>query len=147
MVVVDASTLEANAAMKSIVRRDTGEGWSEYVRRLMEEDPEVDSGPEGPTEAELRRYHRRRGWGKKVSNKDWKSGSDPDARITQMKDGRTRRLGSSRAGKQPCQRMRSRSTLLTAPSLSKGSSSSLHPWCCARPWNYLKTSSRGCLKG
>ena len=86
---VDASTLEANAAMKSIVRRDTGEGWSEYVRRLMEEDPEVESGPESPTEAEVRRYDRRRG-SKKVSNRDWQSPSDPDARITQMKDGRTR---------------------------------------------------------
>ena len=87
---VDASTLEANAAMKSIVRKDTGEGWTEYVKRLMEEDPEVQSGPEGPTQQEARRYDRRRGSKKKVSNKDWHSPCDPDARITQMKDGRTR---------------------------------------------------------
>jgi len=87
---VDASTLEANAAMKSIVRTDTGEEWSEYVRRLMEEDPQVETGPEGPTEAEARRYDRRRGSKKKVSNKEWESPADPDARITRMKDGRTR---------------------------------------------------------
>ena len=86
---VDASTLEANAAMRSIVRRETGEGWSEYVRRLMEQDPEVETAPEGPTQQEMRRYDRRRG-SKKVSNKDWQSPSDPEARITQMKDGRTR---------------------------------------------------------
>ncbi|MGD2175687.1 MAG: transposase [Candidatus Brocadiaceae bacterium] len=87
---VDASTLEANAAMKSIVRRETGEGWGEYVGRLMEEDPEVETGPEGPTEAEMRRYDRSRGSKKKVSNEEWESPADPDARITKMKDGRTR---------------------------------------------------------
>lgn len=87
---VDASTLEANAAMKSIVRKDTGEGWSQYVRGLMEEDPQVETGQEGPTEAQTRHYDRRRGSKKKVSNKDWQSPSDPDARITLMKDGRTR---------------------------------------------------------
>jgi len=87
---VDASTLEANAAMKSIVRKDTGEGWSEYVKRLMEQDPEVQTAQDGPTEEDARRYDRRRGSKKKVSNKDWQSPSDPDARITKMKDGRTR---------------------------------------------------------
>lgn len=87
---VDASTLEANAAMKSIVRTDTGEGWGEYVMRLMEEDPQVETGPEGPTEAEVRRYDRSRGSKKKVSNEEWESPADPDARITKMKDGRTR---------------------------------------------------------
>src|SRR5215213_3612208 len=35
---VDSTTLEANAAMKSIVRRDTGEDWKEFVVRLMRED-------------------------------------------------------------------------------------------------------------
>ena len=87
---MDATTLEANAAMKSIVRKDTGEGWTEYVKRLMEEDEKVQSGPEGPTDEEARRYDRRRGSAKKVSNKDWESPSDADARITKMKDGRTR---------------------------------------------------------
>jgi len=87
---VDTTTLEANAAMKSIVRKDSGEGWAEYVKGLMEEDPEVESGPEGPSDEDARRYERGRGSGKKVSNKEWESPSDPDARITKMKDGRTR---------------------------------------------------------
>ena len=70
--------------MKSIVRRDTGDSWSEYVRGLAEE-----AGLEDPSEDDLRRFDRKR-TGKKVSNKDWKSPSDPDARIAKMKDGRTR---------------------------------------------------------
>lgn len=82
-VAVDATTLEANAAMKSIVRRDTAEGWNDYVRRLAEE-----AGIENPTDEEARRFDRRRKK-KKVSNDDWKSPSDPDSRITKMKDGRT----------------------------------------------------------
>ncbi len=80
---VDTTTLEANAAMKSIVRKDTGKGWSDYVRELAKE-----AGIEGPTEEDLRRFDRKRR-GKKTSNKDWGSPSDPDSRITKMKDGRT----------------------------------------------------------
>ena len=80
---VDTTTLEANAAMKSIVRKDTGRGWSDYVRELAKEE-----GIEEPTEEDLRRFDRQRR-GKKVSNKDWGSPSDPDSRITRMKDGRT----------------------------------------------------------
>jgi len=80
---VDTTTLEANAAMKSIVRRDTGKGWSDYVRELAKEE-----GIEDPTEEDLRRFDRKRR-GKKVSNKDWQSPSDPDSRIARMKDGRT----------------------------------------------------------
>jgi transposase len=82
-VAVDATLLEANAAMKSIVRRDTGEGWKEYLRRLMAEE-----GIEDPTDEELRRFDKKRK-GKKVSNKEWVSPTDPEARIMKMKDGRT----------------------------------------------------------
>jgi transposase len=80
---VDSTTLEANAAMKSIVRRDTGEDWEDYVRRLMQEE-----GIEDPTDEEMRRFDKKRK-GKKVSNEDWESPVDPDARIARMKDGRT----------------------------------------------------------
>jgi transposase len=81
-VAVDATTLEANAAMKSIVRRDSGESWRQYIRRLATED-----GVEAPTDEDARRLDRRRK--KRVSNDDWQSGSDPESRITKMKDGRT----------------------------------------------------------
>ncbi len=81
---VDTTTLEANAAMKSIVRRDSGEGWKEYLRGLAEEE-----GIEDPSDDDLRRFDRTRR-GKKVSNKDWTSPTDPDARIGKMKDGRTK---------------------------------------------------------
>jgi transposase len=92
-VAVDATMLEANAAMKAIVRRDTGEDWKEYLRRLMQEE----EGVEDPSDEELRRFDKKRnkkgggkkGGGKKVSNKDWASPADPDARIMRMKDGRT----------------------------------------------------------
>ena len=82
-VAVDATLLEANAAMKSIVRRETGEDWKEYLRRLMAEE-----GIEDPTDEELRRFDKKRK-GKKVSNKEWVSPTDPEARIMKMKDGRT----------------------------------------------------------
>jgi transposase len=84
---VDSTMLEANAAMKSIVRRDTGEDWKEYVTRLMKEEGVVDKGGE-PTDEEVRRYDKQRK-NKKVSNEDWVSTSDPESQITQMKDGRT----------------------------------------------------------
>ncbi len=82
-VAVDATLLEANAAMKSIVRRDTGDGWKAYLTKLAKE-----AGIEDPTDEELRRFDKKRK-GKKVSNKDWESPSDPDSRIMKMKDGRT----------------------------------------------------------
>jgi transposase len=83
---VDSTTLEANAAMKSIVRRDTGEDWKQYVTRLMREEGVV-SADETPTDEAIRRFDKKRK--KKVSNDDWKSKTDEDARITKMKDGRT----------------------------------------------------------
>jgi transposase len=79
---VDATTLEANAAMKSIVRRDTGEGYGEFLRRLAAE-----SGQATPTRAELARKDKKRKG--KGSNDDWTHPHDPDAKITKMKDGRT----------------------------------------------------------
>ena len=86
-VVVDSTTLEANAAMKSIVRKDTGEDWNEYLRRLMQEQGLVKEGQK-PTAEELRRFDKGRK-GKKVSNDEWESSTDPDSRIAQMKDGAT----------------------------------------------------------
>ena len=83
-VAVDSTTLEANAAMKSIVRRDTGEDWNEYLRRLIKER----EGVENPTDEELRRFDRRRK-DKRVSNEEWMSPTDGDSRIAKMKDGRT----------------------------------------------------------
>lgn len=83
----DSTTLEANAAMKSIVRKDTGEDWKEYVTRLMREEGVIEPERE-PTDEEIRRYDRKRK-DKKVSNAEWESSTDADARITKMKDGRT----------------------------------------------------------
>jgi transposase len=80
---VDATTLEANAAMKSIVGRVGGDGWKDYLRRLA-----AAEGIEDTTDDDLRRLDRNRK-GKKVSNEDWESPSDPDSRITKMKDGCT----------------------------------------------------------
>jgi len=79
---IDATTLEANAAMRSIRRRDTGETYEEFLRGLA-----AASGIKTPTREALARLDRRRR--KKASNQDWTSPSDPDARITKMKDGRT----------------------------------------------------------
>ena len=79
---IDATTLEANAALRSIVRRDTGEQYEEFLRRLAQE-----SGIETPTRAQLARLDRKRA--KKGSNEDWTHPHDPDARIAKMKDGRT----------------------------------------------------------
>jgi hypothetical protein len=72
--------------MKSIVRKDNGEDWEEYVKRLAAEE-----GIEIKTKAELIRYDKQRNkqGKKKVSNDEWESPTDPDARITKMKDGRT----------------------------------------------------------
>jgi hypothetical protein len=79
--------LEANAAMKSIVRKDTGEDWQEYLTRLMREAGEIDESAT-PTDEELRRFDQRRR-DKKVSNAEWESSTDADSRIARMKDGRT----------------------------------------------------------
>ena len=80
---VDASTMEANAALRNIVRRDNGEGYREMLERLARE-----SGVETPTVEDLARLERKRK-GKKLSNTDWVSKSDPEAKIAKMKDGTT----------------------------------------------------------
>src|SRR5213594_1260438 len=79
---VDATTLEANAAMRSIVRRDTGESYQKFLTRLA-----VASGLKTPSREALARLDRRRK--KRTSNTEWVNPSDPDAKVTQMKDGRT----------------------------------------------------------
>src|SRR5664279_5423263 len=81
-IAIDATTLEANAAMRSIVRRDTGESYEEFLRGLAKA-----SGIETPTREDLVRLDRKRK--KRTSNKEWESPADEDARIAKMKDGRT----------------------------------------------------------
>jgi transposase len=80
---VDASTMEANAALRAIVRRDSGEGYREMLERLAKE-----SGIATPTAEDLIRLDRQRK-GKRLSNRDWTSPRDPEARIAKLKDGRT----------------------------------------------------------
>ena len=79
---IDATTLEANAALRSIVRRDTGETYQAFLTQLAQA-----SGIATPTREDLARMDRKRP--KKGSNDDWTHPHDPDARITKMKDGRT----------------------------------------------------------
>jgi transposase len=79
---VDATTLEANAAMRSIVRRDTGQSYHDYLEQLAK-----NAGIENPTRADLAKLDRKRK--KKGSNEDWEHPHDPDARIAKMKDGST----------------------------------------------------------
>jgi len=79
---IDATTLEANAAMRSIVRKDTGQGYNEFLTQLAQA-----SGIQTPTREDLAKIDKKRK--NKASNDDWKSPSDPDAKITKMKDGRT----------------------------------------------------------
>jgi transposase len=79
---VDATTLEANAAMRSIVRTDTGESYTEFLTQLAKA-----SGIETPTREDLAKLDRKRK--NKASNTDWENPHDPDAKITKMKDGRT----------------------------------------------------------
>lgn len=84
---VDSTLLEANAAMKSIVRKDSGDDWEEYLKKLA-----AAEGRELKSKAELIRFDKDRNktdGGKKVSNDDWQSPSDPEARIAKMKDGTT----------------------------------------------------------
>jgi transposase len=79
---IDATTLEANAALRSIVRRDSGDSYQNFLTKLAQA-----SGIETPTRADLARVDRKRK--KKGSNGDWTHPHDPDAKITKMKDGRT----------------------------------------------------------
>jgi hypothetical protein len=82
---VDATLLEANAAMKSIVRKDSGENWKAYLRRMAEDENIKDA-----SDDDLKRFDQNRKGGKKsVSNDEWQSTTDPDSRIARDKDGRT----------------------------------------------------------
>jgi transposase len=81
-IALDATTLEANAALRSIVRRESGEGYQEFLQRLAKE-----SGIATPTREDLARLDRKRPG--KGSNEEWEHPHDPDARIAKMKDGRT----------------------------------------------------------
>ena len=82
-IAIDSTTMEANAAMKSIVRKADGATYQEYLKKLAKAE-----GIEDPTPQDLQRMDRKRR-GKKASNKDWKSKTDAHARIARMKDGRT----------------------------------------------------------
>jgi transposase len=79
---IDATTLEANAALRSIVRRDTGEGYQDYLKQLAQA-----AGIENPTREDLAQLDKKRK--NKGNNDDWQNPHDPDAKITKMKDGRT----------------------------------------------------------
>jgi transposase len=79
---VDATTLEANAALRSLVRRDTGESYNDFLTKLA-----AASGIATPTREELAKLDKKRK--NKASNEDWESPNDPDARVAKMKDGRT----------------------------------------------------------
>jgi transposase len=79
---IDATTWEANAALRSIVRRDSGQQYNEYLKELAQA-----AGIENPTREQLARFDRKRK--KKGSNEEWKHPKDPDARITKRKNGRT----------------------------------------------------------
>lgn len=81
---VDSTYLRADASMKTIVRKGSGEGYKGYLRKLAKE-----AGIEDPTDEELRRFDRKRK-GKRTSNEEWESPTDPDAEIVRLKDGRTR---------------------------------------------------------
>ncbi len=81
-IAIDGTTLEANAALRSIVRRETGETYNEFLKRLA-----VESGIETPTREQLAKLDRKRP--RKGSNEEWKSPEDPDSGIVKMKDGRT----------------------------------------------------------
>src|SRR6478735_4192431 len=81
---VDASTMEANAALRAIVRRETGEGYRDMLKRLA-----VESGIATPTADDLIRLDRKRK-GERLSNAEWASPTDPEAKIAKLKDGRTR---------------------------------------------------------
>lgn len=79
---IDATTLEANAALRSIVRRESGETYEEFLKKLAEE-----AGIETPTREQLAQMDRKRK--KRMSNEEWTNPHDPDAKITKMKDGST----------------------------------------------------------
>ena len=118
----DATTLDANAAMRSIVRRDSGESYDEFLTELARA-----SGIETPTREELAKVDKKRP--KKGSNKDWEHPHDPAARITKMKDGRTHMAHKvEHAVDMDTQAI----VAVTLPSADEGDTESL-------PWTLLQT--------
>lgn len=81
---IDSTTIQANASMKSVIRKDSGKGWKDYTKELAKK-----AGLDYPTDLELRQFDKKRP-GTKVSNDDWGNPNDPDARIMRMKNGNTR---------------------------------------------------------
>lgn len=81
---IDSTYLRADASMKAIVRKDTGDSYQDYLKKLC-----VEQGIDKPTAEDCRRVDRKRR-GKRTSNREWQSKTDADARITKLKDGRTR---------------------------------------------------------
>ena len=79
---IDGTTLEANAALRSLVHRETGEAYNDFLKKLAAE-----SGIETPTREQLAKLDRKRP--RKGSNEEWENPEDPDSRIMKMKDGRT----------------------------------------------------------
>ena len=127
---IDATTLEANAAMRTIVRRDTGEGYQAFLTKLAQH-----SGIETPTRADLARLDRKRR--KKGSNKDWRHPHDPDARIAKMKDGRTHLAHKAGARGGPGDRRDCRRSPSKAPTRATRRRSTRRwptPWSTFRPW-------------
>jgi transposase len=86
-VAVNFCTPEANAAMKSIVRRDTGEDWRSYVIAIMKKEGIIVADPQ-PTDGGVRNFDKNRR-NKSVPNTEWMSSTDPDTRIASMKNGTT----------------------------------------------------------
>jgi transposase len=149
-IAIDATTLEANAAMRSIVRRDTGETYQEFLTQLAQA-----SGIATPTREELARLDRKRK--KKTSNKDWTNPFDPDAKVAKMKDGRTHlrsrcraltkatRRRSSRLRLPPPSRAKRRRRMSTSRRNWKRSSATrgitaIRPWWTSTPWAFGRTS-------
>ncbi len=78
---IDASTMEANASLKTLVRKETKENYNTYLEKLA-----MEAGIETPTKEDLARFDKKRK-GKKMSNDDWDHPHDPDSKIAKMKDG------------------------------------------------------------
>ena len=128
---VDATTLDANAAMRSIVRRDTGESYDEFLTKLAKA-----SGIETPTREDLARIDKKRP--KKGSNKDWEHPHDPDARITKTKDRRTHLAHKvETAVDMDTQAI----VAVTLPSADEGDTESL-PWTLSRTESNLEAVSQ-----
>jgi transposase len=141
-VAIDATTLEANAALRSIVRRDTGESYQAFLTALAQA-----SGIATPTREELARLDRKRK--KKTSNTDWRHPADPEAEVAKMKDGRTHlahkaepcgRSGDRRRGRRDTAGCQSRHLVVDSGVAPFESLSSLSPFVVTE----IATCATGC---